>query len=77
MVVFCPRVCKTSAPSGVDSTDPENASLAKEEVAKLDDIQSQLKEQEKSLQAQHKDADELVKLKEEQIKLLEAQLAAQ
>ena len=55
---------------------PENASLAKEEVAKLDDIQSQLKEQEKSLQAQHKDADELVKLKEEQIKLLEAQLAA-
>ena len=56
---------------------PENASLAKEEVAKLDDIQSQLKEQEKSLQAQHKDADELVKLKEEQIKLLEAQLAAQ
>ena len=52
---------------------PENASLAKEEVAKLDDIQSQLKEQEKSLQAQHKDADELVKLKEEQIKLLEAQ----
>ncbi|MBV7308417.1 hypothetical protein V3528_09835 [Acinetobacter johnsonii] len=56
---------------------PENASLAKEEVAKLEDIQSQLKEQEKSLQAQHKDADELVKLKEEQIKLLEAQLAAQ
>ena len=56
---------------------PENASLAKEEVAKLDDIQSQLKEQEKSLQTQHKDADELVKLKEEQIKLLEAQLAAQ
>ncbi len=27
---------------------PENASLAKEEVAKLDDIQSQLKEQEKA-----------------------------
>lgn len=56
---------------------PENASLAKEEMAKLEDIQSQLKEQESSLQAQHKDADELLKLKEEQIKLLEAQLAAQ
>lgn len=56
---------------------PENSSLAKEEVAKLDDIQTQLKEQETTLQAQHKDADELMKLKEEQIKLLEAQLATQ
>ena len=53
---------------------PENASLAKEEVAKLDDIQSQLKEQEDLLKAQHSDADQLIQLKEEQIKLLEAQL---
>ena len=54
---------------------PENESLAKEEVAKLDDIQSQLNEQETMLKAQHADADELIALKEEQIKLLEAQLA--
>ncbi|WP_353144486.1 hypothetical protein [Acinetobacter pragensis] len=54
---------------------PENASLAKEEVTKLQDIQLQLSEQEKSLNAQHADADQLIKLKEEQIKLLEAQLA--
>ena len=53
---------------------PENASLAKEEVAKLDDIQNQLKEQEDLLKAQHSDADQLIQLKEEQIKLLEAQL---
>lgn len=54
---------------------PGNESLAKEEVAKLDDIQSQLNEQEAMLKAQHADADELIALKEEQIKLLEAQLA--
>ena len=54
---------------------PENESLAKEEVAKLEDIQSQLNEQEAMLKAQHADADELIALKEEQIKLLEAQLA--
>lgn len=54
---------------------PENESLAKEEVAKLDDIQSQLNEQKAMLKAQHADADELIALKEEQIKLLEAQLA--
>ena len=54
---------------------PKNASLAKEEIAKLDDIQSQLNEQEKMLKAQHHDADDLIALKEEQIKLLEAQLA--
>ena len=53
---------------------PKNASLAKEEVAKLDDIQNQLKEQEELLKAQHSDADQLIQLKEEQIKLLEAQL---
>ena len=53
---------------------PNNASLAKEEVAKLDDIQVQLKDQQSSLKAQHQDADTLIKLKEEQIKLLEAQL---
>lgn len=56
---------------------PKNASLAKEEVAKLDDIQKQLNEQEKNLASQHSDADQLIKLKEEQIKLLEQQLAAQ
>lgn len=55
----------------------ENATLAKEEIAKLEDIQQQLNEQEKSLKQQHSDADELIKLKEEQIKLLEAQLAQQ
>ena len=54
---------------------PENESLANEEVAKLDDIQMQLKDQEAMLKAQHADADDLVALKEEQIKLLEAQLA--
>ncbi len=54
---------------------PENASLAKEEAAKLDDIQAQLHDQEKTLKAQHADADQLIKLKEEQIKLLEQQLA--
>ncbi|NNG81705.1 MULTISPECIES: hypothetical protein [Acinetobacter Taxon 24D] len=54
---------------------PENESLAKEEVAKLEDIQAQLKDQEAMLKAQHADADDLVALKEEQIKLLEAQLA--
>ncbi|MEG2920389.1 MAG: hypothetical protein RR856_04810 [Acinetobacter sp.] len=53
---------------------PENESLLKEEVAKLDDIQSQLNEQESMLKTQHTDADDLIVLKEEQIKLLEAQL---
>ena len=59
----------------LDAPVPENASLAKEEVAKLDDIQVQLNEQKATLDAQHSDADQLVQLKEEQIKLLEAQLA--
>lgn len=54
---------------------PKNASLAKEEVAKLSDIQSQLKDQEKILKEQHSDVDQLIELKEEQIKLLETQLA--
>jgi hypothetical protein len=54
---------------------PENESLAKEEVAKLEDIQTQLTDQEKTLQQQHADADALIELKEQQIKLLEAQLA--
>jgi phospholipid N-methyltransferase len=53
----------------------DNPSLAKEEVAKLDDVQAQLKDQEKILEEQHADADQIIKLKEEQIKLLEAQLA--
>ncbi len=59
----------------LDSPVPENASLAKEEVAKLDDIQVQLNEQKATLDAQHSDADQLIQLKEEQIKLLEAQFA--
>ena len=59
----------------LDSPVPENASLAKEEVAKLDDIQNQLNDQRALLKQQHNDADELIKLKEEQIKILEAQLA--
>ena len=54
---------------------PENEALAKEEVAKLADIQTQLNDQESMLKAQHTDADDLIALKEEQIKLLEAQLA--
>lgn len=59
----------------LDAPVPENASLAKEEVAKLDDIQVQLNEQKATLDAQHSDADQLIQLKEEQIKLLEGQLA--
>lgn len=56
---------------------PINDSLAKEEIAKLGDIQKQLGEQQQSLKQQHSDVDTLVQLKEEQVKLLEAQLAAQ
>ncbi len=56
---------------------PENESLAKEEIAKLQDLQTQLQDQETLLKAQHADADELIRLKEEQIKLLEKQLATQ
>ena len=54
---------------------PENPALAKEEVAKLDDIQNQLYDQHTLLKQQHNDSDELIKLNEEQIKILEAQLA--
>ncbi len=54
---------------------PKNEALAKEEVAKLADIQTQLNDQETTLKTQHTDADKLIALKEEQIKLLEAQLA--
>lgn len=56
---------------------PTNNMLAKEEIAKLDDIDQQLKEQQQQLKQQHTDADTLLKLKEEQVKLLEAQIAAQ
>lgn len=56
---------------------PENPSLAKEEVSKLEDIQKQLKHQEATLKAQHSDADKLIRLKQEEIKLLEQQLAEQ
>lgn len=56
---------------------PKNASLAKEELAKLDDIQHQLSQQKENLASQHIDADRLIQLKEEQIKLLEQQLETQ
>ncbi|MCY6412260.1 hypothetical protein QTA56_08965 [Acinetobacter sp. VNH17] len=56
---------------------PTNDSLAKEEIAKLDDIHQQLKDQQQELKQQHDDVDALLKLKEEQVKLLEAQIAAQ
>ena len=56
---------------------PQNPSLAKDEISKLEDIQKQLKQQEASLKAQHADADKLIELKKEQIKLLEQQLAEQ
>ena len=55
---------------------PTQAALAKEEIAKLDDIQQQLVDQQNTLEAQQADADQLIKLKEEQIKLLEQQLSA-
>lgn len=56
---------------------PENPTLAKEEIARLDDIQKQLNQQNETLKGQHQDADQLIQLKEEQIKLLEQELAAQ
>ncbi|MEB6480063.1 hypothetical protein [Acinetobacter vivianii] len=56
---------------------PTNDSLAKEEIAKLDDIHLQLQDQQHELKQQHEDVDQMLKLKEEQIRLLEAQLAAQ
>ena len=59
----------------IEQTIPQNESLAKDELAKLKDIQTQLDQQTMSLNAQHQDADQLIKLKQEQIKLLEAQLA--
>ncbi len=55
---------------------PQDQSLAKEEVAKLEDIQTQLNDQQQMLSTQHSQADELIRLKEEQIQLLEAQLKA-
>lgn len=55
---------------------PQNSTLAKEEIAKLDDIQKQLNAQQDILEAQQVDADQLIQLKEEQIKLLEEQLSA-
>lgn len=56
---------------------PEHATLAQEELAKLDDIETQLQDQKNSLNAQHQDADQLIKLKQEQIQLLEQQLQHQ
>lgn len=59
----------------IEQAIPQNESLAKDELAKLKDIQTQLDQQTMSLNTQHQDADQLIKLKQEQIKLLEAQLA--
>lgn len=56
---------------------PDTPVAAEEEVAKLDDLQQQLVDQESVLKEQHQSADDLIKLKEEQIKLLEQQLAEQ
>jgi ATP-dependent exoDNAse (exonuclease V) alpha subunit len=56
---------------------PATDSLAKEEIYKLDDIHTQLKDQQQEIKQQHTDVDTLLQLKEEQIKLLESQLAAQ
>ena len=61
----------------VKSPLPNNDSLAKEEIAKLDDIQQQLQDQQRDLKQQNNDVDTLLKLKEDQIKLLEAQISAQ
>ena len=55
---------------------PKNASIAKDEISKLDDIHDQLKTQKSMLEEQQKDADQIIQLKEEQIKLLEAELNA-
>lgn len=54
---------------------PQNATLAQEEIAKLDEIQKQLEEQLETIEAQQADVDQLIQLKEDQIKLLEEQLA--
>lgn len=56
---------------------PENPTLAQEEIARLEDIQKQLNEQNETLKGQHKDADQLIQLKEEQIKILEQQVGTQ
>ena len=61
----------------VKSPLPSNDSLAKEEIAKLDDIHQQLQDQQRDLKQQNNDVDTLLKLKEDQIKLLEAQISAQ
>ncbi|WP_298146681.1 hypothetical protein [uncultured Acinetobacter sp.] len=53
---------------------PENITLIKEEIAKQDDIQQQLQQQEKMLQQQNLSADELIRLKQQQIEFLEQQL---
>lgn len=54
---------------------PHNATFAKEEIVKLNDLQQQLQAQHETLEAQQSDADQLIALKEEQIKLLEEQLS--
>lgn len=53
------------------ASDP---TLIEEELAKLNELEKQLTEQQANLEAQHQDAEKLIKLKEERIRLLEAQL---
>lgn len=53
------------------ASDP---TLIEEELAKLNELEKQLMEQQANLEAQHQDAEKLIKLKEERIRLLEAQL---
>lgn len=53
------------------ASDP---TLIEEELAKLNELEKQLNEQQANLKAQHDDAEKLIKLKEERIRLLEAQL---
>lgn len=55
---------------------PDNPSLAKEEIDKLEDIQDQLVTQQEMLIEQEKNVEQLIELKEEQIKILEQQLMA-
>lgn len=55
----------------------EDATLAEDELAQLDDIQQQLSEQKALLEQQHATADQLIALKQQQIAALEAELKAQ
>lgn len=56
---------------------PTDPALVKDEIKQLEDIKSQLTEQEALLKQQHADADKLIKLKEQQIEELHKQLQKQ